>query len=295
MKQSGSKDGTYAGIMFTLLGSFIFGALPTLNVNAYQGGITVLTMQSLKYLLVTAILLPYVLLRHKVSGMGARRGARMLATTGILYGAQAALYAEAVKWVPVSVAAMLLFTYPLLVGIICAALGFEKFTKKTSAILVAAFLTLLPIVLTGGGEVQLVGVVCSVLAASAYAVYVVIIERLSQDLDPVVTNMFANAGPAISLTVLALAVGQMHFDFAPAALWYVLLNAVGGGVIAYVLWFMGLQHLGAVKTSALSMTEPVFAAVIAFALLGQKMSLLQILCSIALLALVLWFSRCKRQ
>lgn len=290
-KHSGSS--TAAGIVCTLLGSLAFGALPTLNLNAYEGGITVLTMQSLKYLAVTALLMPYACIRHKVYRLGSRRMIQLLAATGFLYGAQAVLYAEAVKWVPVSVAAMLLFTYPLLVGIISAACGLERFTRKSAALLAGSFLALVPVVLAGTGRVHAAGILCAAAASLCYAIYVVVIEQLSQGLPPIVKNAFANAGPAVTITLLAAASGQMRFDFAPSSWWYILLNALGGGVLGYVLWFMGLQRLGAVRTSALSMTEPVFAALIAYVLLGQKMSTVQMLCAAVMLLLVLKFTQCQ--
>lgn len=293
MRKNHSESGTAAGIVFTLLGSLAFGALPTLNLNAYAGGITVLTMQSLKYLVVTALLMPYAFIRHKVYRLGIRRMIQLLAATGFLYGAQAVLYAEAVKWIPVSVAAMLLFTYPLLVGIISAVCGLERFTCKSAALLAGSFLALLPVVLAGAGRVRAAGILCAAAASLCYAIYVVVIEQLSKGLPPVVKNAFANAGPAITLTLLAVVSGQMRFDFAPSSWWYVLLNALGGGVLGYVWWFMGLQRLGAVRTSALSMTEPVFAALIAYVLLGQEMSAAQILFATVMLLLVLKFTQCQ--
>lgn len=285
---------TMRGALLTVAASFLFGAIPALTLNAYTGGITVLTMQSLKYLMVTLLLVPYAVTVHRIHKLPPRLILKLLLTSGLLYATQAALYAYAVTLIPVSLAALLLFLYPILVSLISVAFGVERLSCQSTVALATAAVGMV-VMFSGGVEaVSWIGVACSVLAALAYGVYVILINRLTKDLPPPVTNTFANMGPAVTLTVLALATGSFSLQFTPQTWWYVLFNAVCGGILAYIMWFMGLKALGAVRTSVISMTEPVFAALVSFLLLGQRMTVQEIAGGLVLLIGVTFFTQFQK-
>lgn len=275
---------TVRGALLVLAASLIFGAMPSLIMDAYSGGISVLTMQSLKYITVSAILIPFSIKVYALHRMSKPLLLKIVAVSGVLYAAQAALYAYAVTIMPVSVAALLLFSYPLLVSLISVLFGWERLSASGILLLLISFGGLVLMFSEGSQGVSLVGVLCSLLAALSYSVYVIIISRVSGDLPAPVINTLVNAGPAITLTVTAVAAGSFSLQFAPFCWWYVLLNAVLGGVVAYIMWFTGMKLLGAVGASALSMTEPAFAAMASLVLLGQQMKPMELVGGCILLA-----------
>ena len=283
----------FKGILMTLAASLFFGAIPSIMLNAYNGGITVLTMLSLKYLLVTAILVPYSIVKFEIHKLSKKLILNIILVSGILYVAQSALYAYAVTLMPIALAAMLLFTYPIMVSAISILNGSEKFNAKSFALLLVSFAGLVFMFSGGIHGTSLLGVVCTLLAALSYAVYVVVISGLTKELTPLVTNTIVNAGSAVSITLLAVVSGSFSFDFIPSTWWYILINALFAGIIAYILWFAGLKILGAVKTSVISMTEPVFASLISFFMLGQKMSICEIFGGLVLLCSVTIFMYSK--
>jgi drug/metabolite transporter (DMT)-like permease len=107
--------------------------------------------------------------------------------------------------------------------------------------------------------------------------------------------MFANIGPAISLTIITIITGSFSLAFTPVTWYYIVFNALGSGLLAYWLWFKGLKHLGAVKTTAISMTEPIFAVLASFILLRQAMTIIQITGGIVLLVGVTLFMLVQRK
>lgn len=272
-----------SGLLLILFASLIFGAMPSLIMGAYAGGISVLTMQSLKYITVSAILIPFSIKLYSLHRLPKAVIAKLIVTSGVLYAAQASLYAYAVTIMPVSVSALLLFTYPLLVSLISAAFGWEKLTPTGVLLLLLSFIGLIFMFAKGWQEISLLGVGCSLLAALSYSIYVVVVGRLGIDLPAPVINTLVNAGPAVSLTIIAVLSGSFSLAFAPACWGYVLLNAVGSGIFAYTMWFVGMKRLGAMTASVLSMTEPLFAALVSLLLLGQRMTSFELLGGLVLL------------
>lgn len=274
-----------------LTASLLFGLLPAVTLKSYQGGIHVLTMQSLKYLLVTAILLPFSLWRYRRHLPALPTALKLLAVSGILYAAQALLYAYSVTRIPVGLSVLLLFTYPILVGLFGVMTGGEKFHKKSGLLLVSIFASLCFALFQPIGPTSLTGVVCALAASLSYALYVIALNRLSHTMPAPLTNTFVNAGPAVTITLLTLVTGNFHMNFAPFTWWPILFNVLFGGIAGYCLWLKGLKLLGPVGASALSMTEPLFAILASVLLLGQAITGNEIIGGICFLILLTQFTR----
>ncbi len=274
-----------------LTASLLFGLLPSITLNSYQGGINVLTMQSLKYLLVTAILLPFSLLRYFRHLPPLKTALKLLAASGILYGLQALLYAYSVTYIPVALSVLLLFTYPILVSLMEMLAGREVFHLKSGLLLASVFSSLCFALFRPNWEISITGVFCALAASFSYALYVLSLNRLSHAMPAPLTNTFVNAGPAVTITLFSCLTGKFQLDFAPFTWWFILFNVLLGGIAGYYLWLKGLKFLGPVVTSALSMTEPLFATLASAVLLGQAVTLNELIGGICFLVLLTLFTR----
>lgn len=131
---------------------------------------------------------------------------------------------------------------------------------------------------TGGASVPL-GIVWSLVAGLTYALYSWAVARgvraASRPSGPpgrgVVGAVFGLA--AVPLVVLALVVG--HDDLGVAAHWPVFLYlALVPTVLGHSLYAAGLQTVSASVATLLSLLEPVVAAVLAVAVVGERLGLL---------------------
>lgn len=279
------------GSVCVLTASLLFGLLPSITLNSYQGGINVFTMQSLKYILVTAILLPFSICRYFRCLPSLKTAIKLLAASGFLYAAQALLYAYSVTLIPVALSVLLLFTYPILVGLLGALTGSEKLTLRSALLLSSVFASLCFALFRPNGQITMEGVLCALAAALSYALYVLVLNRLSHTMPAPLTNAFVNAGPAITITLLTLLTGKFDMNFAPYTWWSILFNVLLGGIAGYCLWLQGLKLLGPVVTSALSMTEPLFAILASALLLGQTVTANELIGGILFLILLTKFTR----
>jgi drug/metabolite transporter (DMT)-like permease len=193
-------------------------------------------------------------------------------------GVQLAFF-NAVRTLDVGVALLLEYLAPvLLLGWTSARMR----QRPPTATLVGAGLTLVGLVfvldLTGGGRVDPVGVAWGLVAAVCLASYFALSARAHDRLPPLV---MAAGGTAVGAVVIALAglVGLVPLsatrsvtDLAGAdvswlvpALWLVVVSTV----VAYLTGIVGVVRLGSRTASFVSLSEVLFAVVVAWLLLAE--------------------------
>jgi drug/metabolite transporter (DMT)-like permease len=205
---------------------------------------------------------------------------RTLVTYGVvaMAGAQLAFF-NAVRTLDVGVALLLEYLAPvLLLGWTSARMR----QRPPTATLVGAGLTLVGLVfvldLTGAGRVDPVGVVWGLVAAVCLASYFALSARAHDRLPPLV---MAAGGTAVGAVVIALAglVGLVPLSASRSvtalagadvswvvpALWLVVVSTV----VAYLTGISGVVRLGARTASFVSLSEVLFAVVVAWLLLAE--------------------------
>ncbi|MBC7939338.1 MAG: EamA family transporter, partial [Chitinophagaceae bacterium] len=87
--------------------------------------------------------------------------------------------------------------------------------------------------------------------------------------------------------------GGFHFPLAIEGWWgLAALTALYG--TAFTIMFTVLPKLGVVGNSAIMNVEPIFALVLAWALLGQSIALLQVAGGLVVVATVMWLGLTRR-
>ncbi|KQQ93532.1 multidrug DMT transporter permease [Leifsonia sp. Leaf325] len=196
-------------------------------------------------------------------------------------------YFAAIRTVPVSTAILIELLAPLLlVGVVWA----RTLRMPKPLVLAGSALAIVGLVMVIGpgsiGAPDPIGLLFSVLAMVACAVYFVIAARPSDGLPPVA---FAGVGlviGALTLSVLAL-IGVLPFTatFGDLPLlgamlpWWVplLFVAVVSTALAYVAGITAAESLGSRLASFAGLLEVVFAALFAWILLGEALAPLQLL------------------
>ncbi|MFD6416300.1 DMT family transporter [Streptomyces sp. NPDC060194] len=131
--------------------------------------------------------------------------------------------------------------------------------------------------LVGGGDtVRPAGVLLALLSAAGYAVVTLLTRRWGRDGDavaPVDTTMWSFAVGALCLLPLAAAEGPVpHAEDAARVLLLVVYVAAVPTALAYALYFAGAAVVRSATVSVVMLMEPVSAAVIAVALLGERLT-----------------------
>jgi drug/metabolite transporter (DMT)-like permease len=289
-------DPRRAGIAFVVASALSFGAMAIMARAAFASGVDTSTLLALRFSI--AALCMFAILRWRAIPLprGADLG-QLVALGAAGYGGQAFTFFTALTLAPASLTALLLYLHPAIVAVLAARLLRER---MSGAKLVALGLALAGTVLTvapslvGSGSGRHpdlpAGVAFGVAAALIYAVYIVAGTRIAARVPPLAmaTVVVASAGLVF---VLATIVRGPQWP-QTAAGWI----AIGGiaivsTVIAISLFFAGLARIGPTRASTLSTIEPLFTVILAAALLGERIALVQVVGGALILGAVLLLAR----
>lgn len=264
-----------AGILFVALSALGFATLGVFGKVAFGMGWSSSDLLSWRMLLAAAWVWGWLLWR------GGWRFQISEALVPFLLGAvgyatQTTLYFAALERLPVGVLVLLLYVYPVFVVLLAWLLERER---PTQTALLAMGLALVGIALTTdlSGQVGLLGVLLALASAAVYATYLLVSARVSRVSDPVRTSGYVFVGAALSFTALAWLDGRFQV---PGSLpdWGLLLGiSTVATVFPVVLIFVGLRRIRATQASIVSMLEPLFTIALGVLILGERLSLAQLL------------------
>lgn len=121
----------------------------------------------------------------------------------------------------------------------------------------------------------LLGVVLQLLSVTLYATYVIVGERWAKDCDPLMRTVWTTLGATVGTGLYALLSRQFSLDFAFTGWVWVGLLGVVCTVIAIAFLWQSLAYIGPGRAAIVATLEPLFSVVLAIALLGERMSVLQ--------------------
>jgi drug/metabolite transporter (DMT)-like permease len=224
-----------------------------------------------------------------------RRNLGMVGVFGVLAVATAqACFFNAVQYLPIGVALLLEYLgIILVVGWMWAAHG-QRPRKLTVAGSVAAVFGLVFVLdITGGAKLDIVGVLWGLGAAVGLAAYFVLSARGDNELPPVALASGGMGVGAVVLVVLGL-VGVLPLDatfgevtfagYRTSWLVPVLGLSLVAAVISYVAGIGAARILGARLSSFVGLTEVVFAVLIAWLVLNELPTAVQLLGGVLIVA-----------
>ena len=278
-----------------LLIALMMGANHVSARFAFNNGVDVLTAVSARSG-VTAIVLALILWRARVPWALSERHRIFLPAIGLVITAQSICIYSSVARLPVALALLAFNTYPLSTALWARALYGHR---PERALLVAIPFLLLGLSLaldvsgaiSGLGAVahwQEIGVgVAFAFAASAFfGLALVLTQHEASALDGRVRTFTTMLSVGVLASLGAELNGGMHWPNADAGwIGLALLTFLYG--TAFTIMFTVLPRLGVVGNSAIMNVEPVFALMMAWAFLDQKISWVQVIGALIVVATVM--------
>jgi drug/metabolite transporter (DMT)-like permease len=198
---------------------------------------------------------------------------------GVVMASVQVSYFYAISKIQVVAAILLQYTAPLMVAFYSICFWGERATAYT---FLALILSLFGCYLVVGGynldmlRMNLVGVIVAQASAACFTAYTLLGERGMHRYPPWTVVFYALVFAALSWNLL-----QTPFAFLSAGhdarQWaYMLYVTVPGTVLAFGLYFVGVDHLRSTRASITSTFEPISAGAIAYLFLGETLERLQI-------------------
>ncbi|GAA0585211.1 EamA family transporter [Actinomadura livida] len=272
------------GVGLVLAASVCFGASGPFGKALIEAGLGPLQAVWLRIATAALVLVPVaVLLRGRAAARGLRPHLRLLAVYGLtgVAGCQA-FYFVAASRLPVGVAILLEFSGPVIVLAWLRLVRRVPVHRAAAAGVAVAMAGLSMVVQVWAGlSLDPLGLAAGLGAAACQAAYFLIVDRLAGQVDPLVITASGTAVAAAALTVLA-APWALPWGVLPGpvpvagftAPGWTLVAWIGvvSTVLAYLAGVAGLQRLPAQVGGALCYTEAVAAGLIAWAVLGERLT-----------------------
>ena len=233
------------------------------------------------FLLVTRQKIPFAKIKKEVV---------LLFLSGAAIGINWILLFEAYKYTTVSVATLSYYFAPVIVTVVCPFLFKEKLTGKQLLCFLMSTLGL--VLITGIGDVgkgsDLMGILLGLGAAVFYA-SVVLLNKFIKNVDGIHRTFLQFLSATVVLLPYVLATGSITLGKLTGIGWgnLLLVGLLHTGV-TYCLYFSALKELPGQKAAILSYIDPLVAVLISVTVLGETMTLWQVIGGVLILGFALW-------
>lgn len=263
------------GILIVLGVGVCFALSNTLAGLAYTGGADPLSVSTVRYFLPALILI----LALKTTG-GSIRLPRRDGFIACALGFVTVIYSwsmlAAIEVMPVSLATLIFYLFPLMTSFMIVLLGWEKLRPSIVIAAIVAFAGLILALGVGAGSLNPAGIGLAAIGALGLATVSVVSSRVIRSGEARQVTVYIAATAAMTFLALTILRGEFPLPQTDPAWWGFIANNFffAAAVIGY---FKGIEMIGPVRTTVFSYVEPLAATTAAFLVLGQQLQPIQIL------------------
>ena len=297
-----SKSLTTTAFATLLLIALMMGANHVAARLAFNNGVDVVTAVSFRSVL-TAVVVGLILWQQKVQIQVESNHKKYMLIIGGLIAVQSVCLYSSVARLPVALALLAFNTYPLSTAFWARVLykhQAEKAVLWSMPILLAGLALALDVLgaASGLGAAEHwsqigAGVAFALAASATFGLALVYTQHETTGLDGRVRTFSSMSIVGILAVAAAMSQGGFHLPQAPAGWWGLgMLSFLYG--TAFTILFTVLPKLGVVGNSAIMNVEPVFALVLAWALLDQAIAPIQLVGAFLVVGTVMWLGLRKR-
>lgn len=215
----------------------------------------------------------------------------LLLLSGMAMGINWILLFEAYKHTTISIATLSYYFAPVIVMVICPLLFREKITKKQ--LLCFGMSTLGLVLIIGfdgsnGGNNHILGILLGLGAAVFYAT-VILFNKFIKKVEGIHRTFLQFLAAIVILIPYVLATGDLQIGKLDAKGWICLLTVglLHTG-ITYCMYFSAMKELKGQEVAILSYLDPLVAVLVSLLILGEPMTLVQLVGGILILGFTLW-------
>lgn len=228
--------------------------------------------------------------KQKIPFANIRKEVPLLLASGVAMGINWILLFEAYKYTTVSLATLSYYFAPVIVMVVCPILFKEKLTSKQIICFVMSTLGLVMITGIGdvGGSSDFLGILFGLGAAVFYAT-VILLNKFIKNVDGIHRTFLQFISAIVTLLPYVLLTSGVSLIGMNCLGWVNLLivGFIHTGV-TYCMYFSSLKELPGQKAAILSYIDPLVAVLISVTVLGESMTLWQVVGGMLILGFTLW-------
>lgn len=227
--------------------------------------------------------------KQKMRFPNSKRELLLLSLSGAAMGINWILLFEAYKYTSVSVATLSYYFAPVIVTAVCPILFKEKLTRGQLLCFVMSTLGLVLIIgVSDGGGNDLVGILFGLGAAVFYAT-VMLLNKFIRNVEGLQRTFLQFLAAIVVLVPYVFLTGGVTLGMLDGAGWVnLLIVGLFHTGVTYYMYFSSLKELPGQNVAILSYIDPLVAVLLSVTLLGEPMTLWQVVGGILILGFTLW-------
>ena len=274
MSSSPLHRNLWLGGCLALVSAMSFSLNLVLAGMSYQYGANVHALNLCRALLFLACLGSVILVSGRTITLPTRARLSCL-LLGVLLCAEMYAILLAIRTIPVALAVLLFYTYPILIACVSWARGVETFRLGSLFLLTVAFIGLVVVLADGPIVLDFAGTIYALAAAGIMAAMLITSESSLKNHDNFVVLLHAVATVSLLIGFFSISLVPLQWPSGPTG-WTVFWASSGCYVIATFTLFKAVALAGPLRTAIIDNTSPVWAALFGFLLLEQFLSTHQV-------------------
>ncbi|MSP00664.1 MAG: DMT family transporter [Acetobacteraceae bacterium] len=289
MSSSALARGVRLGEMWPgMTAALSFSGVDILVKVVFASGMDVMTMVTLRGILVVSFM--FVWLRMRPAPVAHTRSQQRIAwVIGVLVGGTTFGLMMAISLLPVSIAILAYFAYPLLTGIAGGVTGLDRLGWPALLTALAAFLGLALMLGAEYHNLSGTGIAWALAAAGFRVVSLLMTRAYLNGTDPRLTTWYSMLPSTLLFLMGSFIVGEWHM---PGNLlgWAAFIGGCVGSTLSQLLIYLSTNRVGPFRTAFIMNLEPLVTTIFSMLLLGEWLTPPQ-----ALGAMVMLVSLCVFQ
>ena len=231
----------------------------------------------------------FIVTKQKIDLKAIKKEIPLLLVSGIAMGFNWILLFEAYKYTTVSVATLSYYFAPVIVTVVCPFLFKEKMTMKQIICFIASTVGLVLVINAGGlsGGSDYIGILFGLGAAVLYAT-VILLNKFIKGVDGIQRTFLQFVAAIIVLVPYVAFTSGVTLGNMNATGWiYLLAVGIIHSAFAYCLYFSAIKEVPGQTAAILSYADPLVAVIISVTILGESITLMQLIGGILILGFTL--------
>ena len=276
-------------VFCTILSALIFGITPLLVKYIYQSGLGVIDVTFYRGLIPLIFL--YVMGRIKKESFKiSSEHLFSIVIIGVFGNTLTSVFLNSsYLYLDIGTAKMLHFMYPFMVSILCVFLFNERLSRKRMVALCIALSGLLCF-MQFNSKGNIIGIILAIFSSLTYAFYMVMVgkKRLNK-ISPTVLTFYLSLVMIITSLLFSIFTGGIGIPKTKEVWVNLLIFTLSSQILGVIFLQIGIQKLGAVESSIISLLEPLASVVTGFLFLNERISRLELVGSMILISSIFIF------
>jgi drug/metabolite transporter (DMT)-like permease len=261
------------GVLVSLASAMVVGWAPIFGKMAYRVGVDPYTLAAFRTILAAAMLWAFYLARWRRYIRIDWRNLLGCIGMGAVNGVGSLFYYTGLQRLDASLVSLLNSLYPIWVFIFLSASG-HAISRLAIARLALALVGLYFVTSAGPLRPDGLGVMLMLASAAAYGWHLVLGQWVLADVNSRTVTLYVLTTMAVVVGGVRLA-GDQTLGGIGVTGWEAILGLAIVTALSRMMMFAGLKRLGGVQTALLGITELITTLLVAFLVLGERLSLAQ--------------------